>query len=74
MLGNHFALSTTFITFAVMVCGLNWTMDNEVIAYLTATLLFVCLCVGASWASAFFPGISALRTYYSPAISSFPSC
>ena len=44
MLGNRLALSMTFILFAAMACGLNWAIDNEVVAYLSATLLFVCLC------------------------------
>lgn len=45
MIGNRFALSMAFITFAVMVCGLTLAIGNEVVAYLAATLLFLCLCV-----------------------------
>nr|WP_140404560.1 hypothetical protein [Sphingomonas sp. CDS-1] len=44
MIGNRFALSMVFIMFAVMVCGLSWAMGNETLAYLAATLLFICLC------------------------------
>lgn len=43
MLSNRVALSVTFFLFAAMVCGLAWTLGNEVVGYVVAVLLFSCL-------------------------------